>query len=110
MRGAYFEVFRNLVFLLLRKETRLSDRQIAQLRWSQIHDNVIYTQYRKRIEVSRELAEAIYLLPRNNPLIFFGSPLSPRQDSEGMQMLFEQFRIEDEKTKKSKKIFSFIGA
>lgn len=110
MRSAYFEVFRNLVFLLLQKETRLSDRQIAQLRWSQIHDNIIYTQYRKRIEVSRELAEAISLLPRTNSLVFFGSPLSPRQDSEGMKMLFEQLRSEDEINKKSKKIFGFIGA
>lgn len=110
MRSAYYEVLRSLVFRLMQKETRLSERQVAQLRWNQIHDNVIYTPYRKRVEISRELVDALELLPHTNSLVFFGSPLSPRQDSEAMEDLRRQFEYEDEQAKKSRKIFRFIGA
>ncbi len=110
MRSAHYEVFRSLVFLLLQKETRLSERQIAQLRWSQIRDGAIYTPHRKKIAISRELEEAIYLLPRTHSLVFFGSPLSPRQDSEAMNDLRRQFELEDKMKQKSRKIFGFIGA
>lgn len=107
MREAYYEVFRNLVFRAIQRETRLSERQVAQLRWSQIHNDEIVTAYRRHAKMSRELVEALNLLPRTHSLVFFGSSLAPRQDSEAMRELRRQFEEEDQKRAGSRKIFAF---
>lgn len=64
MRTAYIEVLRNLTFETIRLETRLSDRQVALLRWSQIKGNVIKTTRQRDCKVSREVLDALALLPR----------------------------------------------
>lgn len=79
MRAAYVEVLRNLTFKTIKLETRLSDRQVAQLRWSQIHGNVIRTTRMRDCEVSREVINALALLPRKESgvdFVFFGNSLS----------------------------------
>lgn len=79
MRAAYLEVLRNLTFKTIKLETRLSDRQVAQLRWSQIHGNVIRTTRMRDCEVSREVIDALALLPRKESgvdFVFFGNSLS----------------------------------
>lgn len=79
MRTAYLEVLRNLTFKAIKLETRLSDRQVAQLRWSQIHGNVIRTTRMRDCEVSREVINALALLPHKDSgvdFVFFGNSLS----------------------------------
>lgn len=79
MRAAYLEVLRNLTFKTIKLETRLSDRQVAQLRWSQIHGNVIRTTRMRDCEVSREVIDALALLPHKDSgvdFVFFGNSLS----------------------------------
>lgn len=106
MRGTYYEVLRNLIFRAIQRETRLSERQVAQLRWSQIHGDEIITAYRRRAKMSRELVAALDLLPHTHSLVFFGASLCPKQDSEGMQELRRQFAEEAEKTSKCRKILT----
>lgn len=79
MRAAYLEVLRNLTFETIKLETRLSDRQVAQLRWSQIHGNVIHTTRQRDCTVSREVVNALALLPHKDSgvdFVFFGNSLS----------------------------------
>ena len=79
MRAAYTEVLRNLTFKTIKLETRLSERQVAQLRWSQIHGNVIHTSRQRDCAISREVIDALALLPHKESgvdFVFFGSSLS----------------------------------
>lgn len=79
MRTAYTEVLRNLTFKTIKLETRLSDRQVALLRWSQINGNIIRSTRQRDCEVSREVTDALALLPHGeseNDLVFFGNSLS----------------------------------
>lgn len=79
MRAAYLEVLRNLTFETIKLETRLSDRQVAQLRWSQIHGNMIHTTRQRDCTVSREVVNALALLPHKDSgvdFVFFGNSLS----------------------------------
>lgn len=76
MRTAYLEVLRNLTFETIKLETRLSERQVAMLRWSQIDGDMIKTTRQRNVKVSREVMDALALLPRNNSetgLVFFGA-------------------------------------
>lgn len=81
MRAAYLEVLRNLTFKTIKLETRMSNRQVAALRWSQIKGNVIHTSRHRDCEVSREVVDALSLLPHSDSvnLVFFGNPL-PQSD------------------------------
>ena len=104
MRTAYDMVLRNLTFRAIKLETRMSDRQIAGLRWQNIHDNVIDTDRHRSCEISRELVEALALLPRKKSgvdLVFFGDSLSE----------WEQFKADQDKPKHSalKGIFAVRG-
>ena len=78
MRTAYTEVLRNLTFKAIKLETRMSERQVAMLRWSQINGNVIHTSRSRDCRVSREVVDALALLPHSDKvgLVFFGSSLS----------------------------------
>ena len=109
MRSAYYEVLRNLVFRSIQKETRLSERQVAMLRWSQIHDDEILTAYKRRAKMSRELVEALNLLPHTNSLVFVGASLS-RNETDAMRALRAQFAHEDElAARQTKKKFVLTG-
>ncbi len=79
MRTAYIEVLRNLTFKAIKLETRMSDAQVARLRWSQINGNVIKTSRQRKCEVSREVINALALLPHRAEgvdFVFFGNTLS----------------------------------
>ena len=78
MRTVYTEVLRNLTFKTIKLETRMSERQVALLRWSQINGNVIHASRQRDCKVSREVVDALDLLPRSDKvgLVFFGSSLS----------------------------------
>lgn len=91
MKSAYYEVLRNLIFRSIQKETRLSERQVAQLRWEQINGAQIITQYGRRVEMSKELVDALALLPRqeSNRYVFFGSPLLHLNETEEMREIRE---------------------
>ena len=104
---AYYEVLRNLVFRTIQTETRLSERQVVQLKWSQIQDDEIVTVYKRRVKMSRELLSALSLLPHTNRYVFFGASLAHKQDSEAMRELRRQFAEEDAKRNGSTKHFVF---
>lgn len=102
MRTAYAEVLRNLTFKTIKLETRLSDRQVALLRWSQIHDNVISTRQRN-CSISREVTDALALLPHKQSgvdYVFFGNSLS----HEELQRLGE---LEQRLTQPKKRFFIY---
>lgn len=91
MPSVYLDVLRNLIFRSIQKETRLSERQVSQLRWDQIEGSVIVTQYDRRVEMSRELVDAIALLPRQegSRYVFFGSPLLHQRETDEMRAIRE---------------------
>ena len=105
MDGIYYEVLRDLVFRSIQKETRLSERQVAQLRWDDISDGVITTRYKRHVGISRELERALSLLPRSDKrgYVFIGSTLLVRQRSPEMEELRAQFEAEIRK-KQAKKL------
>lgn len=78
MRTAYTEVLRNLTFKTIKLETRLSERQVAMLRWSQIKGDTIKSTRMRDCKISREVMDALALLPHSSQadLVFFGSSLS----------------------------------
>lgn len=108
MNGTYYEVLRDLVFRSLQRETRLSEHQLAQLKWSQISDGVISTRYHRQVRISRELQRALSVLPHDDPrgFVFIGASLLVRQRSPEMEELRAQFEAE-ERQKRPKK-FNFI--
>lgn len=105
MDSAYLEVLRGLVFRAIQTETRLSERQIAQLRWSQIQGDEIVTAYKRRAKISGEVVAALSLLPHSHSFVFFGTSLAHRQDSEAMRELRRQFAEEDARKRGSTKHF-----
>lgn len=105
MDSAYLEVLRGLVFRAIQTETRLSERQIAQLRWSQIQGDEIVTAYKRRAKISGEVVAALSLLPHSHSFVFFGTSLAHRQDSEAMRELRRQFAEEDARKRGSAKHF-----
>ena len=107
MDSAYLEVLRGLVFRAIQTETRLSERQIAQLRWSQIQGDEIVTAYKRRAKISGEVVAALSLLPHSHSFVFFGTSLVRRQDSEAMRELRRQFAEEDARKRGSSKHFLF---
>lgn len=107
MDSAYLEVLRGLVFRAIQTETRLSERQIAQLRWSQVQGDEIVTAYKRRAKISGEVVAALSLLPHSHSFVFFGTSLAHRQDSEAMRELRRQFAEEDARKRGSTKHFLF---
>ena len=105
MNSTYYEVLRDLVFRSIQKETRLSAHQTAMLQWRQIDGNIITTRYKRQVEMSRELTNALAILPRSDPrgFVFIGSSLLVKQNSDEMQELRAQFEAEDA-AKKAKKV------
>ena len=108
MTSTYYEVLRDLIFRSIQRETRLSEHQVARLKWDQIAGGVIHTRYNRQVSISRELERALYLLPHDDPrgFVFIGASLLVRQDSPEMRELREQFEAE-ERQKRPKK-FNFV--
>lgn len=110
MNSTYYEVLRDLVFRSIQKETRLSERQVAQLQWSQINGSRIVTKYKREVEMSKELTTALHLLPRfdGSRFVFVGSPLLIQQRSPEMEELRAQFEAEARAKAKRPKKVNFI--
>lgn len=94
MRSIYYEVLRNLIFRSIQKETRLSERQVAQLRWEQISGSTIVTQYRREVQMSEELTAALALLPRSGRFVFIGSTPFSKHETEAMLAVRQSFEAE----------------
>lgn len=112
MNNTYYEVLRDLVFRSIQKETRLSAHQTAQLQWKQIHGNVIVTRYKRHVEMSRELVNALSVLPHSDPRGFVfigGTSLFTPQDHPGMKELMAQFEAEERARKPKKTHFIKIN-
>lgn len=107
MNSAYLETLRALVFRSIMTETRLSERQVVQLKWSQIEDDEIVTIYKRRVKLSRELLSALSVLPHTNRYVFFGTSLAHRAESEAMLDLKRQFAEEDARRHEKPRHFLF---
>lgn len=75
----YQEIIRNLVFRSIQTETRLSERQVAQLRWSQIDGDKITTPYKREVRISNETRHALETLRKRsgNKWVFMTTSLAP---------------------------------
>lgn len=67
---------------LLRRECKLSERQIMLLRWNQIEDGKLVTRQRE-VELSEVLVKALESLPCSDRYVFGRSPLLPPEETEG---------------------------
>lgn len=88
--SVYYEILRNLIYRSIQKETRLSERQVSQLQWSQIKNDTIVTKYGRQVKMSLELTEALKFIPREkrSNMVFFSSPsLLNFGESEEMAIL-----------------------
>ena len=73
----YLDAVIELTYYGIQKETRLSERQVRQLRWEQIHGNVISTVYGREVQLSAPLAKALALLPSQGERFVFPVYTSP---------------------------------
>lgn len=73
----YLDAVIELTYYGIQKETRLSERQVRQLRWEQIHGNVISTVYGREVQLSAPLTKALALLPSKGERFVFPVYTSP---------------------------------
>ena len=75
----YQEIIRNLVFKSIQRETRLSERQVAMLMWSQIDGDRIITRYHREVQISNELRHALDSMRNTsgNRYVFMTTSLAP---------------------------------
>lgn len=72
----YKKLCRNLTYELVKKESRLSERQLMLLRWEQIGEGKIILRQRE-VRISETAYEAILSLPCSDSYVFAHSPLTP---------------------------------
>lgn len=72
----YKQMTKALSAELLKRECRLSNRQMILLRWNQIQDGKLILRQRE-VELSETLAKALESLPCSNRYIFGNEPLLP---------------------------------
>lgn len=80
----YKRLCRQLTVELVRKETRLSERQMMLLRWEQIGEGKIILRQRE-IQISDVAYQAIMALPCSDNYVFGHSPYTPIK-SDGMTL------------------------
>ena len=69
----YKKLCRTLTYELVKKESRLSERQLMLLRWEQIGEGkIIYRQ--REVQLSEVAYEAILSLPCSDKYVFATSP------------------------------------
>lgn len=72
----YKKLCRTLTYELVKKESRLSERQLMLLRWEQIGEGkIIYRQ--REVQLSEVAYEAILSLPCSSKYVFSASPSTP---------------------------------
>jgi hypothetical protein len=77
----YKRLCRQLTAELVRRETRLSERQMMLLRWEQIGEGKIILRQRE-VPISDIAYEAILSLPCHDNYVFGRSPYSPQVSEE----------------------------
>ena len=74
----YEAIVRSLLAKQLRHECRMSDRQIAMLKWSQIGDHEINVSVgRPAVKISHTLYTALMAAPCKSAFVFSVTPLTP---------------------------------
>ncbi len=71
-----------LTYYGIQKETRLSERQVRQLRWEQITGDTIHTAYKREAHISEPLVKALALLPSHGERYVFPIWASPADASK----------------------------
>lgn len=73
----YEEIIRSLLAQQIRRECRLSNRQIALLAWSQIGDHQINTKSGRQVQITDELYRALMAIPCKGRYVFAESSILP---------------------------------
>lgn len=73
----YESIMRNMLVQSIKHEARLSERQIANLEWNQIHDSFIRTKGGREAKLTRATAEALHSMPVYGRYVFSTSTLPP---------------------------------
>lgn len=73
----YEETIRSLLAQQIRRECRLSNRQIALLAWSQIGDHQINTTSGRQVRITDELYRALMAIPCKGRYVFAESSILP---------------------------------
>ena len=73
----YEEIIRSLLAQQIRRECRISDRQIALLAWSQIGDHQINTTSGRQVKITDELYRALMAIPCKGRYVFAESSILP---------------------------------
>ena len=80
----YKRLCRQLTTELVKKETRLSDRQIMLLEWKQVGEGKIILRQRE-VELSKIAYEAILSLPCHDRYVFAHSPYANDNDKQSFK-------------------------
>lgn len=78
----YLDAVIELTYYGIQKETRLSERQVRQLRWDQITGDTIHTAYKREVHISEPLVKALTLLPSQGERYVFPIWASPADASK----------------------------
>lgn len=73
----YDAIVKGVLALQLKKECRMSERQIALLRWTDIGNREIKVSRHRTVKISRELYRALMAAPVRSGYVFSTSPLIP---------------------------------
>lgn len=79
----YEEIIRSLLAQQIRRECRLSNRQIALLAWSQIGDHQINTKSGRQVKITDELYRALMAIPCKGRYVFAENSILPFSAPDG---------------------------
>ena len=78
----YEEIIRSLLAQQIRRECRISNRQIALLAWSQIGDHQINTTSGRQVRITDELYRALMAIPCKGRYVFAENSILPFGDPD----------------------------
>lgn len=73
----YDTIIKTMLAQAIKREARLSDRQIALLRWQQLGDHKLRTNLGREVRLSDATWEALQALPVSGGFVFSTSALPP---------------------------------
>ena len=101
-----------LTYYGIQKETRLSERQVRQLRWDQITGDTIHTAYKREAHISEPLVKALALLPSHGERYVFPIWASPadssKMDRQKMVKALRQNIRDSRRSSRSRLKLSFV--
>ena len=108
----YLDVVIELTYYGIQKETRLSERQVRQLRWDQITGDTIHTAYKREAHISEPLVKALGLLPSHGERYVFPIWASPadasKMDRQKMVKALRQNIRDSKRSSRSRLKLSFV--